>query len=106
MRRRGRTDENQKEIVNVFRKLGFSVAITSMVGSGFPDIVIGKYKWNWLVEIKDGKKVLSQRDLTDDEEKFISEWKGSVFIVETIEQAIALAGKLDRKWLEGDNYGA
>jgi Holliday junction resolvase len=102
MRRRGRTDANQKEIVKVFRKLGFSVAITSMVGSGFPDIVIGKHKWNWLVEIKDGKKVLSERDLTDDEKKFISEWKGSVYIVETVEQAIALGALLDKENLLWD----
>ena len=95
MRRRGRTDANQTEIVKVFRKLGFSVAVTSMIGQGFPDIIIGKHKCNWLIEIKDGKKVLSQRDLTDDEEEFISNWKGSVFLVETIEQAIALAKLLD-----------
>jgi Holliday junction resolvase len=95
VRRRGRTDANQTEIVKVFRKLGFSVAITSMVGNGFPDIVISKHKRNWLVEIKDGKRVLSERNLTDDEEEFISNWKGSVFLVETIEQAIALAKLLD-----------
>jgi len=101
MRRRGRTDANQTEIVKVFRKLGFSVAVTSMIGQGFPDIIIGKHKCNWLIEIKDGKKVLSQRDLTDDEEKFISNWKGSVFLVETIEQAIALAKLLDEGMIWG-----
>lgn len=95
MRRRGRTDTNQKEIVKIFRQLGFSVAITSMVGSGFPDIVISKHKKNWLVEIKDGEKFLSQRELTEDEKKFIAEWRGTVYIVETIEQALALAKLLD-----------
>lgn len=95
MRVRGRTDANQKEIVKTFRQLGFSVAITSMVGGGFPDIVIGKHRKNWLVEIKDGNKVLSRRDLTPDEEEFISGWRGSVFVVESIEQATALAKLLD-----------
>lgn len=95
MRRRGRTDTNQKELVKIFRQLGFSVAITSMVGSGFPDIVIGKHKKNWLVEIKDGKKFFSQRELTEDEKKFKAEWRGMIYLVETVEQAITLAKLLD-----------
>jgi Holliday junction resolvase len=95
MRRRGRTDANQKEIVKTFRQLGFSVAITSAIGDGFPDIVIGKHRKNWLIEIKDGKKVLSQRDLTVDEEEFIADWRGAIYIVESIDQAVALAKLLD-----------
>ena len=95
MRRRGRTDANQKEIVKTFRQLGFSVAITSMIGCGFPDILIAKHRKNYLVEIKDGRRIPSERDLTPDEEEFISEWRGAIYIVESVEQAIALAKLLD-----------
>jgi Holliday junction resolvase len=101
MRRRGRTDANQKEIVKTFRQLGFSVAVTSAIGCGFPDIIIGKHGKNWLVEIKDGKRIPSERRLTQDEEDFAAEWRGAMYIVESIEEVIALA-----KLLDGENHGA
>ena len=37
-----RVDKNQQEIVAEFRRLGFSVYITSHVGAGFPDLMAGK----------------------------------------------------------------
>ena len=60
--RAGRVDANQPEIVRTFRDLGCSVAITSNVRDGFPDIVMGIHGINVLVEIKDGSKVPSKRD--------------------------------------------
>ena len=44
---------------------------------------------------------ISIRDGLQHEEKFISNWKGSVFLVETIEQAIALAKLLDEGMIWG-----
>jgi len=79
-----RTDSNQKEIVKSFRKLGCTVTHTHAVGKGFPDIVIGFQGNNYLIEIKDGMKSPSQRRLTDDEQKWHDEWKGSVHIIESI----------------------
>lgn len=43
MRRAAKTDDNQKEIVAAFRRLGFTVAVTSALGQGFPDLVVGKW---------------------------------------------------------------
>ena len=48
MRVRGRIDDNQKEVVSQLRKLGVSVAITSMLGKGFPDLVLGHQNKNYL----------------------------------------------------------
>ena len=82
MRQRGRIDSNQNEIVECFRKLGASVAITSQLGDGFVDIVVGAHGKTCLVEIKDGSKPPSARKLTDEEQNFHNNWKGSIAVVE------------------------
>ena len=41
MRKRGRTDGNQSEIVKALRKLGYSVLVMSSMGGGAPDICVG-----------------------------------------------------------------
>lgn len=76
-----KVDLNQKEIVEGLRALGFTVRHTHTVGRGFPDIVIGKYGKNLLVEIKqDGEP------LTLDEKEFFDMWQGAVIIGTGIEQ--------------------
>ena len=86
-----RVDDNQKQIVDSLRKLGHSVAITSMVGFGFPDIVVGnRGRNNFLFEIKDGKKTASQKKLTEDEVKFQSNWKGQYSVVETLDEILEI----------------
>jgi Holliday junction resolvase len=85
-----RIDENQTQIVEELRKRGFSVAVTSSLGKGFPDIVVGRKNKNFLFELKDNKKTTSQKKLTPDEEKFKEGWKGQYNVVETIEEIIKL----------------
>lgn len=88
--RGNRIDRNQNEIVAALRKLGFSVAITSALGKGFPDIVVGKNGKNWLFELKDNEKTPSQKKLTPDEEKFFAAWRGQVNKVESIDEILAV----------------
>jgi len=88
MRRAAKADDNQPQIVKAFRQLGFSVAHTHMIGEGFPDIVVGRSGVNTLVEIKDGNKVKSKRQLTPDEKEFHEKWKGNIIIVESVEDVI------------------
>lgn len=90
MKKRGRVDSNQKEIVAYLRKLGFTVHITSQLGSGFPDAVAGLYGINFLVEIKDSKKFPSQRKLTKDEEFFHSWWRGRVHVLMSFDDCLNL----------------
>lgn len=96
MRLAARVDENQKEIIKAFRKLGCSVLPLHAVGGGCPDICVGKNKKSVLVEIKDPNKVKSKRQLTTDQVKFHSEWLGSLFVVETLGDVIALVNGLER----------
>lgn len=82
MRKRGRVDDNQKAICECFRKLGASVVITSNIGDGMSDIVVGAHGKSCLVEIKDGDKPPSARALTEDERRFHDNWQGSIAVVE------------------------
>lgn len=92
MRRAARIDANQTEIVDALRSVGASVAVTSMVGSGFPDIVVGYHGNNYLLEIKDGSKPPSQRKLTKDETEFFDLWRGTIFMVNDIQEALDTIG--------------
>lgn len=88
MRRASKVDSNQPDIVAAFRRLGYSVAHTHMIGRGFPDIVIGKHNRNFLVEIKDGRLPPSKRKLTPDELEFHESWRGQIVIIESIEDVL------------------
>lgn len=71
-----RIDKNQPAIVKAFRQLGCSVAITSKLGQGFPDLVVGKSGRTVLVEVKDGSSAL-----TAHEQAFRDDWRGFYTIV-------------------------
>lgn len=91
VRRRARTDSNQSEIVAAFRQAGASVAITSALGHGFPDLVVGFRGRNLLVEVKPGDaKDPRQHQLSEDEQRFVDGWRGQYQKVESIEDALAL----------------
>lgn len=88
MRKIAKVDANQKAIVTELRKQGYSVAITSQLGSGFPDIVVGHKGINFMFELKDGSKPPSQKKLTEDELAFSATWNGQYKVVETTEEII------------------
>lgn len=83
-----RVDDNQTKVVKALRQCGFSVAITSSIGKGFVDLVIGKNGVNLLVELKDGEKPPSARKLSEDEELFHAAWRGKVIIANNIDDIL------------------
>ncbi len=87
---RAKVDANHREIVAAFEALGATVQSLASVGSGCPDLAVGYMGRNYLVEVKDGAKPPSARALTDDEAKWHAAWDGTVDIVETVDDAIAL----------------
>jgi Holliday junction resolvase len=93
--RAAKVDANQPDIVGAFRRLGFSVAVTSKMGDGFPDLVVGRRGHNLLIEIKDGSKIPSKRQLTPAQEEFHRAWRGRIRIVERIEDVIKIANDTD-----------
>ena len=102
MRRASRIDENQTEIVKALRKHGISVIVISNAGNGAPDLICGGiagsrttkyYRETELLEVKDGSKFPSQRQLTPKEKKVHDEWKGRpIQIVESVADALAIFG--------------
>jgi Holliday junction resolvase len=88
MRKRGKVDKNQSEIVSVFRQMGASVVSTANIGGGFPDLVIGRNNVNYLIEIKDGSRKPSEQRLTTEEITFHETWKGQVTVISSIQEAI------------------
>lgn len=90
MRRAARTDQNQSEIVQALRAIrGVRVQSLAGVGQGCPDLLVGYRGRNYLLEVKDGQKVKSQRLLTRDEIEWHVSWTGQVRVVETVDEAIS-----------------
>jgi hypothetical protein len=88
MRRAAKVDANHSEIVAALRKIGATVTSTAGVGKGFPDLAVGWRGMTLLLEIKDGAKPPSARQLTDDERKWHAEWRGHADVVDSVEQAL------------------
>lgn len=95
MRRKARTDSNQSTIVKALRGIpGVSVAVTSALGNGFVDIVVGRLGVSYLIEIKDENKPPSDRKLTPAEEKFHSEWTGQKAVCKNLDEILKTIGVL------------
>lgn len=84
MTHHGRTDATQKAIVAALRAYGATVAITSGVGSGFPDLVVGYRGTNLLLEVKRGPGAL----LTPLQSKWFIAWRGRVHRVNSVKDAL------------------
>ena len=95
MHRAARTDKNQKEIVNVFRKCGAYVIHLHQIKNAF-DLLVA-YRGNLLaVEVKDGSKPPSAQKLTPGEIecKTNLEKNGVKYnVVKSIDEAINLLNK-------------
>ena len=90
MRKAAKIDDNQKAIVNVLRQMGASVQSLATTGKGCPDLLVGYQGINYLMEVKDGDKVLSKQKLTIDQEHWHSLWRGSVHIVKSVDEALKI----------------
>lgn len=82
-----RIDKNHNQIVDALRQVGVTVQSLANIGKGCPDIVAADDENTWLIEIKGPKG-----KLTEHQEKWIDEWRGPVFIVRTVDDALKLVG--------------
>lgn len=82
-----RTDSNQAEIVAALRQAGASVFSLHAVGRGVPDLLVGFRGNNYLLEVKSEKG-----KLTEDQEKWINNWRGHVAIVRSVGEALKSIG--------------
>ena len=82
--RAAKIDSNQVEIISYLRDKGCKVLHLHTL-KNCCDALVGYRGKLFLIEIKDGKKPKSQRQLTDGEKKFFAEWEGyPLFIVESV----------------------
>lgn len=64
---------------------------THTLGQGMPDLIVDYRGHTCLIEIKDGAKIPSKRRLTPQQEEFHAAWTGEIYVVETVEEALAAA---------------
>lgn len=86
---RGKKDANQAEIVLLLRKMGAAVWITDKPLDLWVSLP-GKMRRTVPVEIKDGRKVPSARQLTSDEQEFVNGWPEPCYLVSSLDDAINL----------------
>lgn len=85
MRKRGRVDLVQEEIVKALRKGGVTVAVTSALGGGFPDLVCCHHQVEVLLEVKSSHS----EPLTAAEREFHEKWGRPISIVTNPDEAFA-----------------
>ena len=89
MRRALRTDSNEREITAALRKLGASVVHINAMTAGVPDLLVGLYGRNWLIEVKMPKT----GRLSDSQNKWRDEWRGSrPFVIHDAADVVAFVG--------------
>lgn len=82
-----KVDANQGEIVDALRKIGASIIDLSAVGGGAPDLAVGFLGKTYLLEVKNPK---TKGKLNKLQQKWHDEWKGSVYVVYSAEEAIGI----------------
>ena len=85
VRKYGKIDDNHTSIVKALRQCGVSVESLAPIGGGKPDLLCGYHGKNYLLEVK-----YAGGELTPDQKKFFSTWRGQVNKVETFEEAWAV----------------
>lgn len=89
MRRAAKIDANQPAIVTALRQAGATVYSLAAVGQGIPDLLVGYAGRTALVEVKDGSKVPSARQLTPDQQQWHQTWQGGTLaVVPDVEAAL------------------
>ena len=95
MRKHGRTDANQTEVIKALRQAGANVVSLANCGAGIPDLLIGFRQKTYLLEVKDGSKPPSQRELTPDQRVFHAGWYGGpLMVVNSVDEALTAIGVL------------
>jgi hypothetical protein len=91
MRYRAKTDVRQPEIVRDVRKMGASVLVTSGLGKGAPDFIVGCRGRNYMFELKSTGNTSHRKkgQLTPDQVDWHASWQGHILVIETTEEVLA-----------------
>jgi Holliday junction resolvase len=93
MRRRARKDLIHAEVARALTAAGGTVADTSQLGGGFPDIVYGRGGVTWMLECKD-----SNGSHTPAQKEFIARWRGGpVLTIHSVQEALEVVGAIAKR---------
>jgi len=84
-----KTDKNQQEIIDVLRRIGYTVISLHAVGNGCPDILAGKKGINYLFEVKSEGGQLNENEIDH-----FKTWRGQSHVIYSAEQAIEIVERL------------
>jgi hypothetical protein len=88
-------DENHEAIVAAFRAAGASVEAIESGKAGLPDLLVGCFGVDQLVEVKPDVGETRRRELRDTQVVFARNWRGrQPVVVRTVEQALGLVATL------------
>ncbi len=91
--RAAKIDRNQPEIVQALRKCGAMVQSMAAIGSGCPDLLVGYQGKTVILEVKDGQRPPSERQLTPDQIEWHVNWRGGpCMVVGSVGEALAAIG--------------
>lgn len=82
-----RKDTNQPELEQALRDLGFSVQSMHELGKGVPDLLVGLYGVNFVLEVKHDNAALTEPEID-----WHKDWKGQVRIVQGAEETLTYVG--------------
>lgn len=87
-RRAARVDANHGAVTRALEQLGASVDSLAPLGSGKPDLLVGFRGRALVLEVKDGTKPPSRRQLTADERRWFARFRGEAYVVHSVDEAI------------------
>lgn len=88
MRRRAKVDLNHKQIVVALRGIGCTVQSLAEIGSGCPDLLVGRNGKTYLIEVKS-----AGGGLTSDQVGWFAKWRGGrVCVATSVDEAIDCVG--------------
>jgi len=90
LRKHGKGDDNQAEIVRALQKAGCSVLSLAETGNGCPDLIAGRQNRNFLLEVKGEKETLTPR-----QRGWHHLWRGQVATVRTVDEALIVVGAIN-----------
>jgi hypothetical protein len=95
MRRAARADLGQAEAVADLRFMGYSVAMTHMVGNGFPDFIVGGLNLNtntWCNLMVEWKS--ERGEMTPAEAEFAAKWPGPYIVAYSVDDVLRSFGRM------------
>lgn len=92
MRLAAKVDQNQMELIDAFRRFGFTVLSLAGVGFGVPDLLVARGQQSCLVEIK-----FEKGKLRASQENFAKAWNGRIEVARTVDDVVRIANNWTAK---------